>query len=78
MISYLAVCASTVNVLQIAPLFFLGATLIFIGYDLLWEWLFEVRTKLFLMEYMILLVSKMTYICLHPYMLQSMLTIISS
>jgi hypothetical protein len=60
MISYLAVCASTVNVLQIAPLFFLGATLIFIGYDLLWEWLFEVRTKLFLMEYMILLVSKIT------------------
>ena len=57
MIAYLMVCASTVNVLQIAPLFFLGATLIFIGYDLLYEWLIEVRTKLFLMEYMILLVT---------------------
>jgi MFS superfamily sulfate permease-like transporter len=57
MIAYLAVCASTINILQIAPLFFLGATLIFIGYDLLWEWLFEVRTKLFFMEYVILLIT---------------------
>ncbi|KAL7521590.1 hypothetical protein ACHAWX_006272 [Stephanocyclus meneghinianus] len=57
MISYLAVVASTVNVLQIAPLFFLGATLIFIGYDLLWEWLIEIRSKIFLMEYVILLVT---------------------
>jgi len=38
---------STVNILQIAPLFFLGATLIFIGYDLLWEWLIEIREKIF-------------------------------
>ena len=38
MMAYFAVCVSTINLLQVAPLFFLGATLIFIGYDLLWEW----------------------------------------
>jgi hypothetical protein len=27
-----------INVLQMAPLFFFGATLIFIGYDLLYKW----------------------------------------
>ena len=57
MISYAAVCISTVNILQIAPLFFLGSTLIFIGYDLLWEWLIEIREKIFLMEYIVLLVT---------------------
>jgi hypothetical protein len=38
MIVFLAIVASTVNFLQVAPLFFLGSTLIFIGYDLLYEW----------------------------------------
>ena len=45
MVLYLAVVASSINVLEISPLFFLGATLIFIGYDLLWEWLVEIRSK---------------------------------
>lgn len=53
----LCVCVSSVNVLQIAPLFFLGATLIFIGYDLLWEWLIDIRSKIFLTEYIILLTT---------------------
>jgi MFS superfamily sulfate permease-like transporter len=57
MAAYLAVCVSTINILQIAPLFFLGATLIFIGYDLLWEWLIDIRVKIFLVEYVILLVT---------------------
>jgi len=54
---YLLVCISTINILQIAPLFFLGATLIFIGYDLLWEWLIDIREKIYLMEYVILLIT---------------------
>jgi MFS superfamily sulfate permease-like transporter len=37
-LSFLAVVWSTVNVLQVTPLFFLGSTLIFIGFDLLYEW----------------------------------------
>lgn len=57
MAAYVCVCASTINVLQIAPLFFLGATLIFIGYDLLWEWLIDIRSKIFLSEYFILLTT---------------------
>lgn len=57
MLAYLLVCISTINILQIAPLFFLGATLIFIGYDLVWEWIVEIRTKLYLTEYIILLVT---------------------
>lgn len=51
---YLAVCMSSINILEIAPLFFLGATLIFIGYDLLWEWLVDIRSKIFMMDYAIL------------------------
>ena len=54
---YLAVVVSTINILEIAPLFFLGATLIFIGYDLLWEWLIDIREKIFFMEYIILLTT---------------------
>lgn len=34
----LAVFLCTVNVLEVTPLFFLGATLIFIGFDLMYEW----------------------------------------
>ena len=45
MIAFAYVVVSPVNVLQVAPLFFLGSTLIFIGYDLLYEWLFEIRGK---------------------------------
>jgi MFS superfamily sulfate permease-like transporter len=37
-LSFFAVVWSTVNVLQVTPLFFLGSTLIFIGFDLLYEW----------------------------------------
>ena len=36
--SFLGVIVSTVNVLEVTPLFFLGSTLIFIGTDLLYEW----------------------------------------
>ena len=54
---YLAVVVSTINILEIAPLFFLGATLVFIGYDLLWEWLIDIREKIFFMEYIILLTT---------------------
>ncbi|KAL7544042.1 hypothetical protein ACHAXR_013481 [Thalassiosira sp. AJA248-18] len=57
MAAYAAVCVSTINILEIAPLFFLGATLIFIGYDLLWEWLIDIRSKIFFMEYMILITT---------------------
>jgi CRP-like cAMP-binding protein len=53
MIIYVCVVMSPVNILQVVPLFFLGATLIFIGYDLMLEWLFEVRGKIFLSEYLI-------------------------
>lgn len=37
-LSFLGVVLSTINVLQVTPLFFLGSTLIFIGVDLLYEW----------------------------------------
>ena len=57
LVAYLAVCVSMINILQIAHLFFLGATLIFIGYDLLWEWLIDIRGKIFLMEYIVLVVT---------------------
>ena len=39
------------------PLFFVGATLTFIGYDLLYEWLWEVRQKLLLSEYLVLIAT---------------------
>jgi CRP-like cAMP-binding protein/anti-anti-sigma regulatory factor len=48
---FLYIVVSPVNILQISPLFFLGSTLIFIGYDLMWEWLWEVRENIFLSEY---------------------------
>jgi len=47
----------TTNVLEIVPLFFLGASLTFIGFDLLYEWVIEVRHKLLLSEYCILLAT---------------------
>ena len=47
------IVASPINILQISPLFFLGSTLIFIGYDLLYEWLIEIRTTILLEEYLI-------------------------
>jgi SulP family sulfate permease len=49
--AYMFVVVSTMNLLQIAPLFFLGSTLIFIGYDLLFEWLYEIRESILLSEY---------------------------
>ena len=51
MIVFMYIVASPVNILQISPLFFLGSTLIFIGYDLLYEWLIEIRHQVFLSEY---------------------------
>lgn len=50
---FLYIVVSPVNVLEISPLFFLGSTLIFIGYDLMFEWLWEVRHQVFLSEYAI-------------------------
>jgi hypothetical protein len=44
-LSFVAVVVSTVNFLEITPLFFLGSTLIFIGFDLMYEWIAEVRHK---------------------------------
>jgi len=68
LIGFLVICmyayivASKVNILQVAPLFFLGSTLIFIGYDLMWEWLWEVRHQVFLSEYFIVW---FTFISIH-------------
>jgi anti-anti-sigma regulatory factor/CRP-like cAMP-binding protein len=53
---------SPVNILQISPLFFLGSTLIFIGYDLMYEWLWEVRHQVFLSEYGIVW---LTFVAIH-------------
>lgn len=53
MAAFLYIVVSPVNILEIAPLFFLGSTLIFIGYDLMYEWLWEVRHQVFLSEYFI-------------------------
>lgn len=49
--AFLYIVVSKVNVLEVSPLFFLGSTLIFIGYDLMYEWLWEVRHQVFLAEY---------------------------
>jgi len=57
MVVFLYIVLSTVNVLQIAPLFFLGSTLIFIGYDLLFEWLWEIRHQVFITEYGIVVLT---------------------
>ena len=56
------IVVSPVNVLEISPLFFLGSTLIFIGYDLCWEWLWEVREQVFLSEYIIVW---LTFLAIH-------------
>lgn len=53
----LLVVISPVNFLEVTPLFFLGSTLIFIGFDLLFEWIIEVRHKLLLTEYLVLLAT---------------------
>eukprot|EP00536_Pseudo-nitzschia_multiseries_P012005 jgi/Psemu1/320162/estExt_fgenesh1_pm.C_4380002 len=53
MVVYSYIVVSPVNILEVAPLFFLGSTLIFIGYDLMFEWLWEVRHQVFLQEYCI-------------------------
>jgi len=62
MIMFVAVVVSRINFLSVLPLFFLGATLIFIGYDLLFEWLIEVREKLLLTEYLVLVA---TFVAIH-------------
>lgn len=54
---FLSVVLSSVNLLEIVPLFFLGSALIFIGIDLLYEWLFEVYHKLIPSEYIVLLIT---------------------
>ena len=53
----LTVFVLTFNVLEVTPLFFLGGTLIFIGFELLYEWLVEVRHKLLLSEYCVLMAT---------------------
>lgn len=57
MFVFLYIVVSEVNMLQIAPLFFLGSTLIFIGYDLLFEWLWEIRHQVFITEYAIVILT---------------------
>eukprot|EP00557_Chaetoceros_sp_GSL56_P008080 CAMPEP_0176494092 /NCGR_PEP_ID=MMETSP0200_2-20121128/9900_1 /TAXON_ID=947934 /ORGANISM="Chaetoceros sp., Strain GSL56" /LENGTH=835 /DNA_ID=CAMNT_0017891803 /DNA_START=300 /DNA_END=2807 /DNA_ORIENTATION=- len=54
---FLSVVFSHVNLLQVVPLFFLGSTLIFIGIDLLYEWMYEVFHKLIPSEYLVLLTT---------------------
>ncbi|KAL7430923.1 hypothetical protein ACHAXH_003229, partial [Discostella pseudostelligera] len=54
---FLAVVVSPINFLEITPLFFLGSTLIFIGFDLLYEWIVDVRHKLLFSEYVVLLAT---------------------
>ena len=44
-IFFLSTVFSSVNFLEIIPLFFLGSTLVFLGTDLLFIWLVEVRHK---------------------------------
>lgn len=58
----LAVFLSTANFLQFTPLYFLGGTLIFIGFDLVYEWIVEIRHKLLLSEYIVLL---LTFLAIH-------------
>jgi CRP-like cAMP-binding protein len=56
-VAELTVFLLTFNVLEVTPLFFLGGTLIFIGFELLYEWLIEVRHKLLLSEYCVLMAT---------------------
>mmetsp|Transcript_27845 Transcript_27845/g.42687 ORF Transcript_27845/g.42687 Transcript_27845/m.42687 type:complete len:955 (-) Transcript_27845:205-3069(-) len=56
-IMFLSVVISDINLLEIVPLYFLGSTLIFIGIDLLYEWLFEVWHKLIPSEYLVLMTT---------------------
>jgi len=58
--SFIGIILSTINVLEVAPLFFLGSTLIFVGADLMYEWLIEIRHKLLLTEYCVLLATFFT------------------
>lgn len=62
MIVYMYIVVSPVNILEVAPLFFLGSALIFIGYDLMFEWLWEVRHQVFLSEYFIVW---LTFLSIH-------------
>ena len=55
--TFILVVISPVNFLEVTPLFFLGSTLIFIGFDLMFEWIVEVRHKLLLSEYLVLLAT---------------------
>ena len=55
--TFILVVISPVNFLEVTPLFFLGSTLIFIGFDLLFEWIVEVRHKLLLSEYLVLVAT---------------------
>jgi MFS superfamily sulfate permease-like transporter len=60
----LAVVFASINILEIIPLFFLGSTLTFIALDLLYEWLIEIRHKVLLSEYCVLLA---TFISMHAF-----------
>ena len=54
---FLGFVFTNVNLLEIVPLFFLGSTLIFIGIDLLYEWLVHIYQKLIPSEYLVLLAT---------------------
>jgi MFS superfamily sulfate permease-like transporter/CRP-like cAMP-binding protein len=51
MVFFAAVIASPMDILSVSPLFFFGATLIFIGFDLLYEWFYVIRHNVSLAEY---------------------------
>ena len=51
----LVIFALKVDLLSFSPLFFFGATLIFIGFDLLVEWLYDISSKVTLSEYLVLI-----------------------
>lgn len=59
MAAEVAVFFAMVDPLQYVPLFFFAATLTFTGFELLFEWLIEVRSKLTSTEYGVLLVTFM-------------------
>lgn len=54
---FLGFVFTNINLLEIVPLFFLGSTLIFIGIDLLYEWLVHIYQKLIPSEYLVLLAT---------------------
>ncbi|CAN0099572.1 unnamed protein product, partial [Discosporangium mesarthrocarpum] len=56
-VSELAVCLVTVDPLSYVPLAFFASTLTFIAVELCVEWLWEIREKLLLQEYFVLVIT---------------------